>query len=42
MDTGIDTGDIVATKKVPIEPNDQAVDVLSKANKVTLNCSMNI
>jgi methionyl-tRNA formyltransferase/LmbE family N-acetylglucosaminyl deacetylase len=37
MNEGIDTGDIIATKKFPINPDDQALDVLRKADSATIS-----
>jgi methionyl-tRNA formyltransferase len=37
MDAGIDTGDVVDTRRFPIEPEDHAADVLSKADDATID-----
>jgi methionyl-tRNA formyltransferase len=37
MDAGIDTGDIIATRSFPIEPDDYAADVLRKADDATID-----
>jgi methionyl-tRNA formyltransferase len=37
MDAGIDSGDIVDTRSFPIEPEDQAADVLRKADNATID-----
>jgi methionyl-tRNA formyltransferase/LmbE family N-acetylglucosaminyl deacetylase len=36
MDEGIDTGDVIAVERFPIDEHDQAVDVLRKADDATL------
>jgi methionyl-tRNA formyltransferase len=36
LDEGIDTGDIIATKAIPINEEDQAADVLKRADRATL------
>ena len=37
MDEGIDTGDVIAAERFPIEEGDYAADVLRKADDATLN-----
>jgi len=37
LDEGIDTGDVIAHERFPIEPDDQAADVLRKADDATLD-----
>jgi methionyl-tRNA formyltransferase/LmbE family N-acetylglucosaminyl deacetylase len=37
MDEGIDTGDVIAVERFPIESDDDAADVLRKADDATLN-----
>ncbi|MGE5404067.1 MAG: PIG-L family deacetylase [Candidatus Saccharibacteria bacterium] len=37
MDEGIDTGDVIAVKSFPIEPDDYSAQVLNKANQATLD-----
>jgi LmbE family N-acetylglucosaminyl deacetylase len=37
MDEGIDTGDVIAVERFPIEADDHAVDVLRKADDATLH-----
>jgi LmbE family N-acetylglucosaminyl deacetylase len=37
MDEGIDTGDVIAVERFPIEEDDYAADVLRKADDATLN-----
>ena len=37
LDDGIDTGDLIATKSFPINDDDQAADVLARANQASLD-----